>query len=178
MHIGYHLLVCLHIIADHNPGTDITTDQAHATIPQIGTDAVDPDPNHIIKGTGAKVTITPKEYTLGHIIERARYVIGVFHAESIPTLIHTTLATTPHIKDPPLIKAHQPIHEITADQTLNQSTGQLRKPHIRVHPIPEDPMEITYNTRNPRVTIDDPPTDFYSSDDNSSNSDEESEHLN
>ena len=49
---------------------------------------------------------------------------------------------TPHIKDPPLIEAHQNIHKIATDHTLNQPTGQLRKPHIRIHPIPEDPMEI------------------------------------
>ena len=49
---------------------------------------------------------------------------------------------TPCTKDPPLIEVYQSIHEITADHTLSQPIGQLRKPHIRSHPIPEDPMEI------------------------------------
>ena len=51
---------------------------------------------------------------------------------------------TPHTKDPALIEAHQPIHEIAADHAhaLGQPIGQLRKPHIRIHPIPEDSMEI------------------------------------
>ena len=48
----------------------------------------------------------------------------------------------PHKKDPPLIETHQPIHVITADHTLSQPIGQQRKPHIRIHPIPEDPTEI------------------------------------
>ena len=63
------------------------------------------------------------------------------HTDSIQTLLHTVLAMTPHTKDPPLIEAHQPIHEITADHALGQPTGQLRKPHIRIHPIPEDSTE-------------------------------------
>ena len=49
---------------------------------------------------------------------------------------------TPHTKDPPLIEVHQPIHKIAADHALGQPIGQLRKPHIRIHPIPEDPTEI------------------------------------
>ena len=49
---------------------------------------------------------------------------------------------TPCIKDSSLIEAYQPIHEITADHALSQPIGQLRKPHIRIHPIPEDPTEI------------------------------------
>ena len=39
-------------------------------------------------------------------------------------------------------RPHQPIHEIAADHALCQPIGQLRKPHIRLHPIPEDPREI------------------------------------
>ena len=42
---------------------------------------------------------------------------------------------TPHIKDPPLIEAHQPIHEIAADHTLNQPIDQLRNPCVSIHPI-------------------------------------------
>ena len=48
---------------------------------------------------------------------------------------------TSHIADHPLIEAYHPIHEIAADHTLGQPIGQLRKPHIRIHPIPKDPME-------------------------------------
>ena len=69
-------------------------------------------------------------------------ITGVVHDDSIQTLIHTTLTMTPHSKDPSLIEAHQPIHEIAADHTLSQPIGQLRKPTIRIHPIPEEPMEI------------------------------------
>ena len=36
----------------------------------------------------------------------------------------------------------------------------------------------THNKKGPRVTIDDPQMDFYSSEGNSSDSDEDSDHLN
>ena len=49
---------------------------------------------------------------------------------------------TPHTKGPPLIEAYQPIHEITVDHTLGQPIGQLRKPPIKIYPLPEGPMEI------------------------------------
>ena len=49
---------------------------------------------------------------------------------------------THHIKDPPLIEAHQPIHGITTDHTLSQPIDQIRKPQFRIHPIPEDHTEI------------------------------------
>ena len=42
-------------------------------------------------------------------------------------LYNTALTMTPHIKGPPLVEAHQPIHEIAADHALDQPTGQLRK---------------------------------------------------
>ena len=35
-----------------------------------------------------------------------------------------------------------------------------------------------YDKRNPRAMIDDPQMDFYSSDDNSSNSEDDTDHLN
>ena len=35
--------------------------------------------------------------------------------------------------------AHHLTHVITAGHALNQPTSQLRKAHIRIHHIPEDP---------------------------------------
>ena len=141
-HTEYHPQVHLHIIIDHNPGIDITTAQPHASIPQIGTEAAGLDHNHTTKDTTAQVTINPLEHILGHITETTGDITGVVHADSIQTLTHTMLGMTPHTENPPLIEAHQPIHEITADHTLSQPIGQLRKPPIKVHPIPKDPMEM------------------------------------
>ena len=142
VHIEYYPQVHLHVIIDHNPGIDITTAQSHATVLQIGTEEVDLDHNHTTEGTTAKVTITPSEHVLGHTTGTTRELTEVVHANSILTLIHTALTVTPHIKNPPVIEAHLPIHRIAANHTLGQPISQLRKPHIRIHPNPEDPTEI------------------------------------
>ena len=137
VHTEYHPQVHLHIIIDHNPGIDITTAPHHSTILQIGTEEVDLDHNHTIEGTTAKVAITPAEHILGHTTETTRELTEVVHPNSIPVLLHAILTMTPNIKDPPFIEAHQTIHEIAADHALDQPIGQLRKPHTRIHPIPE-----------------------------------------
>ena len=108
----------------------------------MGTEAVDLDHNHTTEDTTAKVTINPSEHILGHTTETTGDITGVVHTDSIQKLIHIALAMTPCIEDPPLIEAHQLNHEIIVDHALGQPIGQLREPHIKIHPIPEDPMEI------------------------------------
>ena len=142
VHTEYHPQVHLHISIEHNPGIDISTAQSHATVLQIGIEEVDLDHNHTLEGTTTKVAITPSEHVLGHTTETTGDLKKVVHDDSILTLLHTTLAMIPHIEDPPFIEDHQLIHEIAADQALGQPIDQLRKPHIRIHPIPEHPMEI------------------------------------
>ena len=113
---------------------------------KTGTNAVDPDHNHIIKDTASKVAITPTEAVLGHTIGTPGDITGVVHTNPAQTLIPTILAITPHIKGHLHTGAHQLIHEIAADHTFNQHTGQLRKPCIRVHHIPED-LKVTHTLK-------------------------------
>ena len=47
-----------------------------------------------------------------------------------------------HIKGHLHTECHQLTHKIAADHALDQPTCQLRKPHIRIHHIPEDPKVI------------------------------------
>ena len=47
---------------------------------KTGTNAVDPDHNHIIEDTTAKVVITPTEAILGHTIETTGDITEVVHA--------------------------------------------------------------------------------------------------
>ena len=84
----------------------------------------------------------PTEDDPGHIIGIADNITGVLHNAHTQMLISTILAMTLHIEGHPLIEAHQLTHENTADHALNQPTGQLRKPCIRIHHVPEDPMVI------------------------------------
>ena len=142
-----------------------------------GTNAADPDHNHIIKDATAKATITPTEAMLGHTTGTIGDITGVVYADYAQTRIHTIFAMTPHIKGHLHTGAHQLTHEITADHTFSQHTGQLRKPHQNSSHSRRS-QGNTHTKRNSRVTIDDPQMDFYSSDDNSSGPEEALDHLN
>ena len=109
---------------------------------KTGTNAVDPDHNHFIEDTAAKVTITPTEAILGHVMGTADDITGVIHYSHTQTLIYTVLTMTLNIEGCLHTRSHQLTHKITADHAFNQPTGQLRKPCIRIHHIPEDPKVI------------------------------------
>ena len=113
---------------------------------KTGTNAVDPDHNHIIEDTTAKVAITPTGAILGHATGTTGDITGVVHIDHTQALIHTILTVTPHIKAHLHTGAHQLTHEIAADHALNQHTGQLRKTCIRIHHIPEDP-KVTHTLK-------------------------------
>ena len=106
---------------------------------KTGTNTVDPDHNHIIEDTAAKVTITPTKAILGHTIGTGDDITGGIHDAHTQTLIYTILTMTLHIEGHLHTGAHHLTHEITADHALDQPTSQLRKPCIRIHHIPEDP---------------------------------------
>ena len=90
---------------------------------KTGTNAVDPDHNHIIKDTTAKITITPTEAILGHTIGTSDNITGVILDAHTQTLMHTVLTMTLHNEGHLQIGAHQFTHQITADHTLNQPTN-------------------------------------------------------
>ena len=141
-HTRYHLQVHLHDTTDQILNIDTTIDQPHATVMKTGTNTVDPDHNHIIEATTDKVTMTPIEAVLGHTIGTADDITGVIHDAYTQTLIYTILTMTLHLEGHLHTGAHQLTHEIAADHALDQPTGQLRKPHIRIHYFPEDPKVI------------------------------------
>ena len=105
---------------------------------KTGTDTVDPDHNHIIKDTTAKVAITPTEAIPGHSIGTTDDITRVIHNTHTEVLICTILTTTPYIKDHLHTGAHQPTQNTTAYHSLGQPTNQCRKPCIKIHHIPED----------------------------------------
>ena len=177
MHIGYHLQVHLHVTTDQNLKI-ATIDQPHATIMKTGTDTVGLDHNPILADTTAKVAMTHTEAFPGHITGTTEDITGVVPDDHTQTLVHSILAATLHIKDYLHTGAHQITTEITADHVLDQPTIQLRKPHINLHHIPEDHKVKHIPKKNSGVTIDDPQMDFYSSDNHSSDSEEDSDHLN
>ena len=102
-------------------------------ITKTDTNAVDPDNNHTIEDTTAIVAIIPKEAILCHTIGTTDNITEVVHDTQTQILISNILAATLHIEGHLYIGAHQLTHGITADHALNQPTGQLRKPYIRIH---------------------------------------------
>ena len=137
---GYHLQVHLHITTDDNLDIDTPIDPCHTTIMKTCTSTLHPDHSHIIKDTAAKVTITPTDAILGHSIGTPDNITGVLHDPQM--LISTILTTTLHIECHLHTGTHQLPHVIVANHSLSQPTGQLQKPDIRIHHIPEDPKVI------------------------------------
>ena len=109
---------------------------------KTGTNTVDPDHHHIIKDTTAKVTIIPTETILGHTIGTVDDSTGVICNAHTQIHISTALFKTLHIEGHLCTGSHQLTHKIAADHVLDQPTDQIRKPHIRIHHIPEDPKVI------------------------------------
>ena len=96
--------------------------------------------NPILTDTTATAAMIPTKDTPGHKIGTTENITGVLH--DTQKLISTIFTMTCHIEGHLLTGAHWLTDEITADHALNQPTGQLRKPHIRIHHIPEDPTVI------------------------------------
>ena len=107
-----------------------------------GTNIVDPDHSHIIADTAAIVAITSTDTVLSHTRGTADDITRVIHDAHTQMPMSTILTVTLCIEGHLHTRAHQHIHEITADCILEQPTGQLRKPHIRIHHIPGDPKVI------------------------------------
>ena len=105
---------------------------------KTGTDAVGPDQNHIIEDNMTKVTVTPTEAVPGHTTETTADITEVIQNAHTQALIHIIPTMTLHTADHLHTGAHQLPQEITADHTLNQPAGQLRKPHNNLHQNPED----------------------------------------
>ena len=60
---------------------------------------------------------------------------------------------------------------------LDQHTNPPEKADTKLHHIPRGHKAKTHTKRNSRVTIDDPQMDYYSLDDHSGDSEEDSDHL-
>ena len=92
--------------------------------------------------------------------------------------IHITLTKTPHIKDHPHTEALQLTLQTAADHDLDQHVNQPGRLCTKIHHNPGNPTVIHTLRETTRVTIANPQMDFYSSDDHSSDSEEDSDHLN
>ena len=85
---------------------------------------------------------------------------------------------TPHIADCLHIGAHPHTLGIGADHVPIQHTRTSKHALHKSSTCPNRPQDKLHDKRNPRVMIDDPQMDFYSSDNNSRNSKDDPDHLN
>ena len=140
---------------------------------KANTDAVSSYHNLILADTIAEATMTPTETIPGHVTGTVGTITGVLPSTHTPMPIHIALTKTPHIKDYPHTEVLQLTLETTADHDLDQHINQPGRLCTKIHHDPGNPTVI----HTLRVTIDDPQMDFYSLDDRSSDSEDDSDHL-
>ena len=88
-----------------------------------------------------------------------------------PALI--AIAVTHHTGDHLHIEVYQPIPEITAGPDHAHHINQVRTPHLNPHPVPTEQQQKPQDKKQRRVMIDNPESDYYSSDDTSSDSEDD-----
>ena len=141
--------------------------------PNIGT--ADQCLNLIPTDIAVTVATIHAEDIPGHIIEMIDITTGVLLNAFTPVIIIPTM--TPYLTDHLHTGAHPHTLGIRGDHipcsaykpikhTLHKSSMCLNRPQDQSH------------DKNPRVMIDDPQTDFHSSDDNSTDSKDDLDHLN
>ena len=84
---------------------------------------------------------------------------------------------TPHIED----HFHRSSSTYSQDQSRSHSHSAYKPSKQALHKFsthPSRPQDKLHDKRNPRVMIDDPQMDFYSSDNKSSDSEDDLDHLN
>ena len=130
-----------------------------------GTDSVDLDLTHITLDIGVTVAVTLAEVILDHFT--GPHTIA-HHTTRVPA--HTATAKTHHIADPHYTGISP---EMTVDLEHIIPTNTITIPHrdhLLVHNQPPGkPKDRKYK----QVTIDDPPSEYYSSDEQDSDSEDD-----
>ena len=125
------------------------------------------------------VTMIPTEAMFQvHIVETVDVTTGVLHNSLTPVLIVHCHCDTPHHRSAFTQELINILSGTRADHNPIQHTNQVSKPCISLQHIPAELQDKLHDKGNPRVMIDDPQMDFYSSDDNSSYSEDDPDHLN
>ena len=91
-----------------------------------------------------------------------------------PMPIHITVTKTSNIRDHLSTEAFQLTQAV---HNFNQHINQPGRLCTKIHHDPGNPTVIHTLSENSRVTMNDPQPNFYSSDDQSSNLEEDSDHL-
>ena len=180
VHTGYLLQEPQTLIINLNLTEGTMPDQVQGTTVKTGTCQIDPDHNLTLTDITAQVITIHTEATCSHHIRIIAATTGAAHDAHTPpikvTAINPAVAHyTNHITGHPHIEVLQlTTPEITVDhkpsyksskQDLHRSHSSRSqgKPHLK---------------KNPGVKVEDPPMEYYSSDEHSTDSGEEVSHLN
>ena len=163
-------------MADQNPISGTAVDQLLATITRTGTDTVDQGHSPIPTDIAVTVTMVPTDYIPGHIIETIDTIIGALH-DSPHFSTYCSCHDTLHYRS----SSYWSSSASSQDHSKSCSHSAYKPSKTTLHKSLSHPSRTPSNSqdkRNPRVMIDDPQMDFYSSDDNSNDSDDDQDHLN
>ena len=156
-------------------------DQAPDTTMKAGTGEVVPGHNDIFTDIAAQVIMTHIEATPGHDTGIIATSPGVAHNAQVPHTWVTAIypATTHHI-DPTADHPHRSSSSYhSRDQSRSCSHPSYKSSRRDLHRSHSSRSQSKpHHKRNPRVKMEDPHMDYYSSDDRSSNAGEETDHLN
>ena len=141
-----------------HPGT-ATPDILTTTI-ETGTDSANPNPTHTTPDIEVTVVVIPAEAILDHFIDL--HTVAP-HVTGVPA--HTATAMTHHITDP-----HHKRHLSREDSRsrTHKSSRQHYKPTQRSSSSLQTMPWKHKDRRHKQVTIDDPPSEYYSSDEQDS----------
>ena len=158
-------------------------DQAQDTTMKTGTGEVVPDHNLIFTDITAQVIMVHAEAAPGHNIGIITATPGVVHDANIPCIEITVI-------NPAMVHHTGLITDCACIEVPQLTTLEIIVDHVHIHPTnpqgeicichihtPAD-HKAKHHKKNQRVKIGDPTKDYYSSDDHSSNSGEETDYLN
>ena len=129
------------------------------------TDSVNLDLTHITLDIGVTVTVTLAEVILGHFT--SPHAIAS-HATGAPA--HTATTKTHHIADPHHTETSP---KMTVDPEHINPTNTIKNPHRDHFPAHNQHPGILRIEKYQQVTIDDPPSKYYSSDEQDSESEDD-----
>ena len=157
------------------PTPGITQGLLLDTITRTGSETADQGCSPIPADIVVTVITRPTEAIPGDIIETVDATIGVLCNAITPVLIITIM--THHIKDHHHIGVLQLIPKISSRSQSHSASKSSKKTLYKSSSHPSRTSVKPQNRRHPRVTIDDPQTDYYSTDTSSDSEDDEG-HLN
>ena len=135
----------------------IVTADVLTMITKIGPSLVVPDPAHIPMDIGAAAIMTPTGATPGHPTDLPDVVSHATEAQA-----HTTTAVTHHTAD---LHPIEIFPEMTADLDYTNPKNSITNQHKDLLQAHKQHHGKNKDRRHKQVTIDDQPSEYYSSDD-------------